>query len=145
MKRLLARVGLTVLAAALLPLTSTVVAHADPAYGGETRCGQEQRPAQNSWVLATPCTVYTWWNYGANWSYQSKVKIRNDETRAIYVTPYMDINGVHQPGTKVLIPANSQSEQYSPPAYDVPSNKYKQGRVIVDGAIWSKDMFAPYF
>jgi hypothetical protein len=139
MKRLLARVGLPMMAAAVLAVASVPAANADPAYGSDNRCNGPIVVRDD--VTVTTCTYKFWWDYGARWSHQSRVKVHNGgKWGPIYVTPDIEVGfSVHRSGT-TSIAVGAQQEVWGDPVYDIPGGTHIQGRANLSSHYWSSTM-----
>jgi hypothetical protein len=137
MKRLLARIGLPTMAAAVLTVVSVPAANADPAYGSENRCNGPIVVHDD--VTVTTCTYLSWWDYGAHWSHRSRVTVSNGgKWGPIAVTPDIEVGfSVYQSGT-TNIAAGAQQEVWGNPVQDIPGGTHVQGRASLWSYYWSQ-------
>jgi hypothetical protein len=132
MRKLLAKVGLPVLAAALLPLAATAVAQADPSEGTEVRCTGPVQVAPE--ITATTCITVWHYNHFADHLFWAEVTVRNTSPSAS-VTAYPDllIGSTTYHGAPVTIPPGAEAKGWSNTVQDPPLEAPKTAR----GGIWS--------
>lgn len=138
MKRLLARIGLPMVAAAVLAVVSVPAAHAD-SVGEQNRCNGPIVIRDD--VTVTTCTFYSWWDYGRKWNHRSRVTVHNGgRWGPISVQPDIEVgSSVHRSGW-TSIGVGELKEVWGDPVYQIPWGTHIQGRANPSSYYWSGPM-----